>query len=182
MRYLSLTDADRRQMLAAIGVASVEELYRGVPRAALLDRPLDLPRAMGELEIERDLQKLAGRNVPAGSVPSFLGCGAYRHHVPAAVDYLVQRGEFLTSYTPYQPEIAQGTLAGPLRVPDPGRAHHRHGCGERLALRRRNRHGRGGDDGEPPHAPAQGRARRQPPSALCRDGRDLRALQRFLRS
>ncbi len=110
MRYLSLTDADRRQMLAAIGVASVEELYRGVPRAALLDRPLDLPRAMGELEIERDLQKLAGRNVPAGSVPSFLGCGAYRHHVPAAVDYLVQRGEFLTSYTPYQPEIAQGTL------------------------------------------------------------------------
>ena len=95
---------------ATIGAASVEALYRGVPRAALLERPVDLPRGMGELEVERDLQKLAAKNIPAGSVPSFLGCGAYRHHVPAAVDYLVQRGEFLTSYTPYQPEIAQGTL------------------------------------------------------------------------
>jgi glycine dehydrogenase subunit 1 len=110
MRYLSLTDADRSAMLRDIGAASVEALYRGVPRAALLERPVDLPRGMGELEVERDLQKLAARNIPAGSVPSFLGCGAYRHHVPAAVDYLVQRGEFLTSYTPYQPEIAQGTL------------------------------------------------------------------------
>ena len=110
MRYLSLTDADRSAMLRDIGAASVEALYRGVPKAALLDRPVDLPRGMGELDIERDLQKLAAKNIPAGSVPSFLGCGAYRHHVPTAVDYLVQRGEFLTSYTPYQPEIAQGTL------------------------------------------------------------------------
>ncbi|HUK58231.1 MAG TPA: aminomethyl-transferring glycine dehydrogenase subunit GcvPA [Stellaceae bacterium] len=110
MRYLSLTDADRRAMLAAIGASSVEELYRDVPKAALLDRPLDLPRGLSELEVTRELEKLAAKNIPAGSVPSFLGCGAYRHHVPAAVDYLVQRGEFLTSYTPYQPEIAQGTL------------------------------------------------------------------------
>ncbi len=110
MRYLSLTDADRREMLAAIGVGSVEELYRDVPRAALLARPVDLPLGQGELDVERDLAKLAAKNIPAGSVPSFLGGGAYRHHVPAAVDYLVQRGEFLTSYTPYQPEIAQGTL------------------------------------------------------------------------
>src|SRR5262249_57912115 len=64
----------------------------------------------GELEVERALAKLAAMNIPAGSVPSFLGAGAYRHHVPAAVDHIIQRGEFLTSYTPYQPEIAQGTL------------------------------------------------------------------------
>ena len=110
MRYLSLTDADRHAMLAAIGVPAVEDLYRGVPPSALLTQLVDLPLGMGELEVERALGKLAAQNVAAGSVPSFLGCGAYRHHVPAAVDYLVQRGEFLTSYTPYQPEIAQGTL------------------------------------------------------------------------
>jgi glycine dehydrogenase subunit 1 len=110
MRYLALTDADRRAMLAEIGAASVEALYRGVPPAALLDRPLDLPLGQGEMEVERELAALAAQNIAAGSVPSFLGCGAYRHHVPAAVDALVQRGEFLTSYTPYQPEIAQGTL------------------------------------------------------------------------
>jgi glycine dehydrogenase subunit 1 len=110
MRYLSLTDPDRRAMLATIGVGRIEDLYRGVPADALLAQPLDLPHAMGEIEVERALARLAQRNVPAGSVPSFLGAGAYRHHLPAAVDYLVQRGEFLTSYTPYQPEIAQGTL------------------------------------------------------------------------
>jgi glycine dehydrogenase subunit 1 len=110
MRYLSLTDADRSAMLAAIGVESIDDLYRDVPQAARLDGPLDLPRGQGELEVERALRRLAEQNVPAGSVPCFLGAGAYRHHVPAAVDYLVQRGEFLTSYTPYQPEIAQGTL------------------------------------------------------------------------
>jgi glycine dehydrogenase subunit 1 len=110
MRYLSLTDPDRRAMLDAIGVASIDDLYRDVPRSAWLDRPLDLPRGMGELEVERALARMAAKNLAAGSVPSFLGCGAYRHHIPAAVDYLVQRGEFLTSYTPYQPEIAQGTL------------------------------------------------------------------------
>jgi glycine dehydrogenase subunit 1 len=110
MRYLSLTDADRRAMLDAIGAASIDDLYRDVPRSAWRDGPLDLPRGLGELEVERAMARMAARNLPAGSVPSFLGCGAYRHHVPAAVDYLVQRGEFLTSYTPYQPEIAQGTL------------------------------------------------------------------------
>ena len=110
MRYLSLTDADRRAMLDAIGVASIDDLYCDVPRSAWLDQPLDLPRGMGELEVERALARMAAKNLAAGAVPSFLGGGAYRHHVPAAVDYLVQRGEFLTSYTPYQPEIAQGTL------------------------------------------------------------------------
>jgi glycine dehydrogenase subunit 1 len=110
MRYLSLTDANRRDMLAAIGVPSIDALYRDVPPSARIAGLIDLPLAQGELAVERALARMAAKNVPAGSGPSFLGCGAYRHHVPAAVDYLVQRGEFLTSYTPYQPEIAQGTL------------------------------------------------------------------------
>jgi len=110
MRYLPLTDADRREMLAATGADSVAALFRDVPRDVWLERPVDLPHAMGEIEVERALGRLAAKNLPAGAVPSFLGCGAYRHHLPAAVDHLIQRGEFLTSYTPYQPEISQGTL------------------------------------------------------------------------
>ncbi|HEV8015097.1 MAG TPA: aminomethyl-transferring glycine dehydrogenase subunit GcvPA [Stellaceae bacterium] len=110
MRYLPLTEEDRRGMLGVIGAASVDALFADVPEALRLKAPLDLPDGLGEIEIERALAALASRNVAAGSVPSFLGAGAYRHHIPAAVDYLVQRGEFLTSYTPYQPEIAQGTL------------------------------------------------------------------------
>ena len=110
MRYLPLTDGDRRDMLAAIGVPSVDSLFRDVPDGLLLKQPVDLPMHAGEIEVERAISALAAKNVAAGSVPSFLGAGAYRHHVPAAVDYIVQRGEFLTSYTPYQPEVSQGTL------------------------------------------------------------------------
>jgi len=109
MRYLPLTDADRREMLAAIGVESIDALFADVPEAARQGL-LDLPRASGELEVERRLGALAAKNLSAGAAPFFLGGGAYRHHVPAAVDHLIQRGEFLTSYTPYQPEITQGTL------------------------------------------------------------------------
>ena len=110
MRYLPLTPADRRDMLATIGAASIDALYRDVPAGARLSRAIDLPDHLGELEVERDLVGLAAQNLAAGAVPSFLGAGAYRHHVPAAVDHLIQRSEFLTSYTPYQPEISQGTL------------------------------------------------------------------------
>jgi glycine dehydrogenase subunit 1 len=110
MRYLPLTDDDRREMLGVIGAASVPDLFVDVPAEALLAEPVDLPHAKSEMEVERTLTRLAAKNVAAGSVPSFLGAGAYRHHVPASVDYLIQRGEFLTAYTPYQPEIAQGTL------------------------------------------------------------------------
>jgi len=110
MRYLPLTEADRGAMLKRIGVGSIDELFAEVPAAARLDGLLDLPRAQGELEVERAIGRMAAGNVAAGSVPFFVGGGAYRHHVPAAVDHLIQRGEFLTSYTPYQPEIAQGTL------------------------------------------------------------------------
>jgi glycine dehydrogenase subunit 1 len=110
MRYLPLTDADRREMLAAIGAASIDELFADVPMAARHQELLDLPRAMGEIEVERRLAAMAAKNLSAGAAPCFLGAGAYRHHVPASVDHLIQRGEFLTSYTPYQPEVAQGTL------------------------------------------------------------------------
>jgi len=110
MRYLPLTDTDRREMLGVIGAKSVDELFRDVPERARLDGLVDLPRRQGELGVERMLAKMAAKNVAAGSVPFFVGAGAYRHHVPASVDHLIQRSEFLTSYTPYQPEITQGTL------------------------------------------------------------------------
>jgi glycine dehydrogenase subunit 1 len=110
MRYLPLTDADRAQMLATIGARSIDDLYAGVPKGALLDRPVPLPGHQGELQVERLMQLLASCNLPAGKTAFFIGAGAYRHHVPATVDHLIQRSEFLTTYTPYQPEIAQGTL------------------------------------------------------------------------
>ena len=110
MRYLPLTGADRGAMLSKIGAKSIDDLYRDVPREAYLTTLVDLPMHAGEIEVERQMAKLAARNVAAGSVPFFCGAGAYRHHVPATVDHLIQRSEFLTSYTPYQPEIAQGTL------------------------------------------------------------------------
>src|SRR3954453_20870815 len=111
MRYLPLTPDDRAAMLAKIGAPSGDALFRDVPQSAVVRRSaFDLPDTQGELEVERELSRMAARNVAAGSVPFFCGAGAYRHHVPAAVDHLIQRSEFLTSYTPYQPEIAQGTL------------------------------------------------------------------------
>ena len=110
MRYLPLTPDDREAMLAAIGVKSIDDLFVDVPGAARLDGPVDLPRVAGELEVERALGALAAKNATAGNVPFFCGAGAYKHHVPATVDHIIQRSEFLTSYTPYQPEIAQGTL------------------------------------------------------------------------
>jgi glycine dehydrogenase subunit 1 len=110
MRYLPLTPADRQSMLARIGVRSMDDLYRDVPLKARRDKPVDLPSHQGELEVERAIGAMAAKNLGTAKAPSFLGAGAYRHHVPAAVDHLIQRGEFLTSYTPYQPEVTQGTL------------------------------------------------------------------------
>src|SRR5947207_2127127 len=96
-------------MLTKVGVASVDELFRDVPESAREPR-FALPAHAGEMEVERALARLAAQNSAAGSGPFFCGAGAYRHYVPATVDHLIQRSEFLTSYTPYQPEIAQGTL------------------------------------------------------------------------
>jgi glycine dehydrogenase subunit 1 len=111
MRYLPLTPDDRQAMLARIGVPDVDALYRDVPASAIVGLgAFDLPDTQGEMEVERALTGLAAKSVAAGAGPFFCGAGAYRHHVPASVDHLIQRSEFLTSYTPYQPEIAQGTL------------------------------------------------------------------------
>ena len=110
MRYLPHTEGDRRTMLEAIGVRDIDALYADVPQAARLAGPVDLPHHRSELEVERIVGAMAAKNRHAGAMASFVGCGAYRHHVPSSVDHLIQRGEFLTSYTPYQPEVSQGTL------------------------------------------------------------------------
>tara|TARA_R110000868_G_scaffold29118_21_gene108562 strand:+ start:3686 stop:5065 length:1380 start_codon:yes stop_codon:yes gene_type:complete len=111
MRYLPLTDTDRQAMLATIGAASIDDLFVDVPAEARLSGQIEgLPDHASELAVERHMSKLARQNLSAGEAPFFLGAGAYKHHVPASVDHLIQRGEFLTAYTPYQPEIAQGTL------------------------------------------------------------------------
>ena len=111
MRYLALTENDRKSMLAEIGVSSVNDLYDAVENQFLLKNPITgLPLHQGEIEVEKILQEFAEKNRPASKGPFFLGAGCYKHHIPSAVDHLIQRSEFLTSYTPYQPEIAQGTL------------------------------------------------------------------------
>jgi glycine dehydrogenase subunit 1 len=111
MRYLPLKDTDRAAMLDVIGAGSVDDLFVDVPAEARQAGPIaGLPFHASEMAVERHMAALAGQSMAAGSVPFFLGAGAYRHHVPASVDHLIQRGEFLTAYTPYQPEIAQGTL------------------------------------------------------------------------
>jgi glycine dehydrogenase subunit 1 len=110
MRYLPHTADERREMLAEIGVGEINALFADVPEQFLLDELPDLPLRQSEMAVERALGELAARNIAAGSVPFFAGCGAYKHHVPATVDHIIQRSEFMTAYTPYQPEIAQGTL------------------------------------------------------------------------
>jgi glycine dehydrogenase subunit 1 len=110
-RYTATTDDDLRHMLAAIGVGSLQELFeRQVPGAVRLERALELPGAMGEQEVFEHLSALARRNVSCDAELSFLGAGMYDHYVPALIDMLVERSEFLTPYTPYQPEISQGGL------------------------------------------------------------------------
>ncbi len=112
MRYLALTQSDREEMLAAIGASNIDQLYDSVPAEFLLKKPIEnLPNHQGEIEIESFLKSLASENRTASEGPFFLGAGCYRHHIPSAVDHIIQRSEFLTSYTPYQPEISQGTLA-----------------------------------------------------------------------
>ncbi|MEM1390047.1 MAG: aminomethyl-transferring glycine dehydrogenase subunit GcvPA [Pseudomonadota bacterium] len=111
MRYLPLTPEDRSAMLKTIGAKSVDDFYQDVPESARLGGQIaGLPDHQGELAVERHLSRLAAKNTTASDAPFFVGCGAYKHHVPASVDMIIQRSEFLTTYTPYQPEIAQGTL------------------------------------------------------------------------
>jgi glycine dehydrogenase subunit 1 len=109
-RYTSATDQDRREMLDAIGVGSVDELFEDIPEPLRLGRPLELPDGMPETEVYDRLSSLAARNAHAEAEASFLGAGMYDHYVPAIVDAITSRSEFLTPYTPYQPEISQGGL------------------------------------------------------------------------
>ena len=108
MSHLSLTDADREEMLAAIGVSSIEDLFADIPAGVRFQGTLDVPPALTEAELSRHLEELAAKNVV--DEVSFLGAGIYDHYVPAVVDAVLQRGEFLTAYTPYQPELSQGVL------------------------------------------------------------------------
>ncbi len=110
MRYLPHSPADRAHMLAAIGVASVDDFFAAVPQSVLGTFAPALPAHQPEYAVESYMRVLAGRNRAAGDGPFFIGAGAYRHHIPASVDHLIQRSEWLTAYTPYQPEISQGTL------------------------------------------------------------------------
>ena len=110
MRYLPHSAAERADMLAVIGAASAEALFSAVPPSALLSQPVNLPAHSPEFLVEAHMKALAGKNHAAADGPFFVGAGAYRHHVPASVDHLIQRSEWLTAYTPYQPEVSQGTL------------------------------------------------------------------------
>src|SRR5436305_7721021 len=109
-RYTSTTEQDRREMLAKIGADSLEDLFDAIPAGLRLDRPLDLPDGMAEQDVFNHLSKLAARNRHSDEEVTFLGAGMYDHYVPAIVDSIIERSEFLTPYTPYQPEISQGGL------------------------------------------------------------------------
>jgi glycine cleavage system P protein (glycine dehydrogenase) subunit 1 len=108
--YLSLTDSDREEMLETIGVSTIDDLFADIPEAVRFGRTLDVPAALSEQELVAHLSELAGRNVHTGIELSFLGAGIYDHYVPAVVDAVLSRGELLTAYTPYQPEMSQGVL------------------------------------------------------------------------
>ncbi|MFQ5655418.1 MAG: glycine dehydrogenase, partial [Planctomycetota bacterium] len=110
MPYTPHSDDDIRAMLERVGVGSIEELFDGIPEALRIGRPLEIPRALSEADLFREMAGIAAANRPLGDRPSFLGGGCYHHFIPAAVDALSSRGEFLTAYTPYQPEVSQGTL------------------------------------------------------------------------
>ena len=110
MRYLPATSDDIRKMLSTIGMENVEDLFHTIPPEYRFRGKFDFPAAMSEQELTDHLFQLSSRNHHALEYASFLGGGAYHHYVPALVDALISRGEFMTSYTPYQPEISQGTL------------------------------------------------------------------------
>ena len=149
--YVPNTDQDRRRMLDAIGVDSVDDLFRDVPDG-YLNYDLDIPSAKDELELGRYAAGLASMNMAPGDYACFLGAGSYRHHIPAVVRQITGRSEYMTAYTPYQPEVSQGTLANRVRVSVHDLPDHRHGRGEPGNVRRLYVPGRGGVDGRANHA------------------------------
>ncbi len=108
--YIPITPDDEKQMLEAIGLSSIDQLFDDIPKDVQLNRELNLPKAKSELEVSSYLSSLAKKNCSISEMPSFLGAGAYDHYIPSVIDQLISRSEFYTSYTPYQPEISQGTL------------------------------------------------------------------------
>ena len=172
---LSLTDADREEMLAAIGVSSVEDLFRDIPEAVRFQGRLDLEPALSEPELVAHLEELASRNAHTGAELSFLGAGIYDHYVPAVCDAVLQRGEFLTAYTPYQPEMSQGVLQTIFEYQTAICELTGHGRHERLRVRRDDGRRRRVLHREARDRPLEGRARRggQPAGAPGRE--DLRA-------
>ena len=159
MRYLPLTPDDRAEMLGAIGAASIDDLFVDVPASArrdgLVDLPLPCGRAGGRARAVGAGRRATGRRAQG---PFFCGAGAYRHHVPASVDHLIQRSRVPDLLHALPARDRPGHAAGAVRVPDPGGGADRHGGGQRLALRRLHRRGRGGDDGRPHHPAEQGGA------------------------
>src|SRR5689334_12322674 len=109
MPYISTTDAQRKEMLAAIGVSSIADLYAEVPRS-VMDPTINLPEPLSESEVIAEMRRLSEKNADAAHYAIFLGAGAYNHYSPSAAYRLMSRGEFFTAYTPYQPELSQGTL------------------------------------------------------------------------
>jgi glycine dehydrogenase subunit 1 len=110
MRHIPITCEQREAMLRAVGVSTIDELFADVPQDARLDRPLDLPAGRSEIDLVRHVRALADANTPASALVSFAGAGCYDHYIPSVVDHVVRRPEFFTAYTPYQPEVSQGTL------------------------------------------------------------------------
>ncbi|WDL95963.1 aminomethyl-transferring glycine dehydrogenase subunit GcvPA [Alicyclobacillus sp. ALC3] len=108
--YIPHTEEDQKAMLSALGLTDISGLFADIPESVRMNRPLDLPKSMPEVELERHMQTLARRNLDLSQVTSFLGAGAYEHYQPSVVDAIISRSEFYTSYTPYQPEISQGLL------------------------------------------------------------------------
>jgi hypothetical protein len=160
--YIPLTDDDRRAMLATIGASSTDSLFAEIPTEHR-DPPLDLPPALSEVELMRDLHALAGRNRLPGELLSFLGAGAYQHFIPSVVDHIIRRGEFLTAYTPYQPEISQGTLQAAFEFQS--LVCELTGMDVAKYVRRRQRPGRGVPDGLRRHRPRAHRPARHGPPA-----------------
>ncbi|MBN1317415.1 MAG: glycine dehydrogenase, partial [Anaerolineales bacterium] len=109
MTYIPHTDVERRSMLKTIGVDSIEELFNDVPESIRFPK-LDLPKALSEMEVLNELEDISNLNLSTQQAPIFLGAGAYNHYIPSVVDHILRRGEFFTAYTPYQPEVSQGTL------------------------------------------------------------------------
>ena len=150
--YIPNTPGEQAGMLASLGVSCIDELFADIPEEHR-NPPLRLPDPLPELEIQRELGALAGRNRTLGSGPSFLGAGSYHHFIPSIVKSLVTRGEFITAYTPYQAEASQGTLQVIYEFQTLDLQPVWHGSGQRRHVRRRHQPGRGRADGLPRHAP-----------------------------